>query len=659
MERENLDKLLNDEDVEVRRNALERLRGKSGEGYIRMLLRAMEDMTWRVRNTAMDILLEEHPVDEFIDGLIHLLYIDDNAGARNSAIEALIRLNKKATPFLIEAFRTPNRDVRKFIIDVLGEYEDDRSLPLMLDALKDDDENVRATSIEHIGKIRESSVVEALIEILESDDIWTAYPAADALGRIGDKRAIPSLMKALDKKTLVGPAIKAISSIADPMTLDSLVPFLEDTSKTLQEEAILGIARFYHKGISEEVIAEAIKGRFGDKVLETLFEHIWSPKHDIRISAILILGMMKEERALTPLLEISEDENFREDVRRALVFIGKGRPESLLGLFETDNIYQKRFLCEVAGIIASPVYYETLEKLLTDKDGHVRSFAAIAISQLGNLKAIEPLKKLLADPYEDVQEAAVNSLYNLREGLTVAGLLDMLDEPNPLQRKNVALLLGKIGATEAVRALGFVLKDVQVSVRKSVIKAFSYLKTSDSIAFLILALTDEDPEIRVLAALSLGSLGGEGIFEALSLLLSDYDETVRVAVAKALGMLKDARAVKPLIKVLTDENGFVVTTAIESLGKIGGDEARDALLRMLLSEDHEFRRTAITALASFDNVDEKLLPFLKDDDWATRAAAVEVLGKKAQGIIRKELEKLLDVEEDPIVKKAVEESLGV
>jgi HEAT repeat protein len=659
MEIEKLDKLLNDEDVEVRRDALESLRGRSGGVYVRMLLRALEDVTWRVRNTAIDILIEEHPIDTFVEGLIRLLYIDDNAGARNSAIEALIRLNKKATPFLIEAFKTPNRDVRKFIMDVLGEYEDDRSLPLMLDALKDDDENVRATSIEHIGKVREASVVNALIEILDSDDIWTAYPAADALGRIGDKRAIPSLVKALHKKTLTGPAIKAISSIADPTTLHTIVPFLEDPSKTVQEEAILGIERFYHKGISEEVIAEAIKSRFGDKILESLIEHIWSFKHNVRISAILILGIMKEERALIPLLEVSEDETFREDVRRALVFIGKERPESLLSLFITGNIYQKRFLCEVAGIIASPVYYATLEKLLLDEDGHVRSLAAIAISQLNNLKAIGPIKRLLTDPYEDVQEAAVNALYNLREGLSVSELLDMLDEPNPLKRKNVALLLGKIGATEAVQALGFVLKDVQVSVRKSVIRAFSYLKTKESITFLTLALTDEDPEIRVLAALSLGSHGGEGVFEVLSLLFSDSDDAVRVAVAKALGMLKDTRAAKPLIKVLTDENGFVVTTAIESLGEIGGDEARDALLRMLLSEDPEIRRTTVKALASFDNVDEALLPLLKDEDWATRAAVVEVLGKKVQGSTRRELQKLLDVEEDPIVKKAVEESLGV
>lgn len=656
---QNLDRLLNSEDVEVRREAVASLSGKSGDLYMLMLLRSLEDVNWRVRSTAMDILIEEHPVEKFIEGLIRLLYLDDNVGARNSAIGALIRLNKKATPFLIEAFKTPNRDVRKFIIDVLGEYEDTRSLPLMLDALKDEDENVRATAIEHIGKIRESSVVDALIAILESDDIWTAYPAADALGRIGDKKAIPSLIKALQKKTLRGPAIKALSSIADPMTLQYIVPFLEDSSKTTQEDAILGIQRFYHKGVREEIIIDSIKSILGDRILETLIEQIWSVKPDVRISAILILGMMKDERALRPLLDVSQDENFREEVKRALVFIGKDKPEFLLDLFETDNAYQKRFLCEVAGSIASPVYFATLEKLLSDEDGHVRSLTAIAISRLGNQKAIEPLKRLLTDPYEDVQEAAVRALSNLREGLSTTELLDMLDEPIPLQRKNVSLLLGRIGATEAIPALGFVLKDAHVSVRKAVIEAFSHLKTKESISFLILALTDEEPDIRALSALSLGSLGGEGSFEALSLLLSDPDDAVRVAVTKALGILKDTRAVNPLIRLLTDDNGFVIATAIESLGKLGGDEARKALLHKLISEDPEIRRTAIKALAGFSDVDKKVLPFLNDDDWATRLAAVEVLGTKPKGNIKRELERLLDVEEDPVVKKAVKESLGV
>ena len=650
---------LKDDDIEVKREAVESLRGKPGDTSINLLLSAMEDASWRVRNTAVDILLEEHPVEKYIKGLINLLYRDDNAGARNSAIEALVRLNKKVTPFLIEAFNTPNRDVRKFIIDVLGEFKDSRSLPLMLHALKDDDENVRATAIEHIGKVCETSVVDALIEIIESDDIWTAYPAADALGRIGDRKAIPALINALNKQTLRKPAIKSLSIIADPDTLKYIIPFIDDHSKSIQEEAIRGIERFYHKGVSEEFITGEIQKHIGDKALDILITHVWSRKPDVRLAAILVLGLMKDERAYNPLLEISQEHDFAEDVKKAFVFIGKDRPESLLKLFETDNLYQKRFICEVAARIGSPVYYTTFEKLLNDEDGHIRSLAVLGLSNIGNPKAIEPIERLLTDPYEDVQETVVEALSRLRAWLSVNELIPMLRDVNPLLRKNIALLLGEIGAQDAVSALGFALKDGDVRVRKACIDAFSLLKTEESVRFLIFSLTDEDPHIRVSAAISLGRIGGEGVFDALSLLLSDSDDSVRVAVSKALGMLKDKRAVRPLIGLLSDKNGFVVTTTIESLGKIGGDDVRSALLRILASPDKEVRRTAIKALSSFDGVEDELLPFLKDDDWATRMTTVEVLGKKAKSSIREALEKLIDTEEDPIVKRAVKESLGV
>jgi HEAT repeat protein len=652
-----LQKLLKHEDIEVRREAVESLRGKSGDMAVRLLLDAMKDANWRVRHCAFDILLEEHPVDAYIEGLIKLLYLDDNAGARNSAIEALVRLNKKATPFLIQAFSTPNRDVRKFIIDVLGEFRDIRSLPLMLTALKDDDENVRVTAIEHIGKVGESSVVDVLIAIIESDDLWTAYPAVDALGRIGDSKAIPALIKALDKKPLRAPAVKALGLIADPATLQYVIPLMEEPTKTIREEALLGLERFYHQGVSEALITEAIKQHIGERTLDLLISFTLSQKPAVKMAAILMLGLLKDERSFAPLLEISQEKDCTEDVKRAFVFIGNDKPESLLKLFQTESIYQKRFICEVAGRIASPVYYDIFIYLLNDEDGHIRSLAAGALSGINDPKAIDPIKNLLTDPYEDVQESAVEALSAFGRLLSTDELTGMLHNPDPILRKNAALLLGKIGATEAVPAIGFALKDGDVNVRKACVEAFSLLKTEDAVKFLVLALADEEPYLRISSAVSLGKIGGEGVFEALSFLITDTDDSVRVAVSKAFGMLRDKRAVTLLIGLLSDKNGFVVTTTIESLSNLNGQAARTALLSMLKHPDKEVRRTAIKALSPFNNVEGNLLPFLKDADWASRMAAVEVLGNKSEGQIRKELEKLLDTEEDPIVKKAVEDSL--
>lgn len=654
-----LAKQLSDGNVEVRRQAVERMNGMKDRSCIPLLMTAMKDISWRVRKTAVDILFQDYPTDEYIHGLIQLLYIDDNAGARNSAIEALIRLGRRATVYLIEAFKTPNKDVRKFIIDVLGELMDNRSLGLMLDAIRDEDENVSATAVEHLGKAGEPSVVDALIDILDSGDLWTAYPAANALGRIGNKKAVPHLLQAMKKKPLREPVLKALALLAEPSTLESIIALLEDSSKNIQEQVLKTIEKMYHNGVAAGFITGELRRLLGDKTIELLLNFAWSNKREVRISAILLLGLMKDEAAYGPLLDISHEEEFAEDVKKALVFIGSENPESLLKLFQTDNSHQLRFICDVAGEIASPVYYDVLEDLLKNDDGHVRAIAARSISTLGNRRAKEKLIKLLTDPYEDVQETAVNALNNLKDTLNTDELLDMLKSENHFLRRNIARLLGKIKAEDAVTALGFALKDEKIMVRKEVVEALSSIGTPEAVRYLTNALTDEDPDIRISVTLSLGAIGGEGILDLLIILAADQENFVRVSAAKALGMLKDRGAVKTLIRLLSDRSGFVVSTAIESLKALGGDAARDAILKMLSSEDEEIKRTAITALEGFEDVEDRLIPFLKDPDWASRIAAIRVLGRSSQGRVRKEIESLLDSEEDPTVIKAVEEILGV
>ena len=651
-------KQLSDESIEVRRQAVEALRGRKDSTCMPLLLKAMTDVSWRVRKSAVDILFSEYALEQYISGLIDLLYVEDNAGARNAAIEALIKLGRKATVYLIEGFKTANRDVRKFIIDVLGEQMDSRSLPLMLEALKDEDENVRATAVEHLGKAGELSVVDALIEILDSDDLWTAYPAADALGRIGNRKAVPHLLAALKRKPLREPVLKALGMLADPLALEHVVVLLQDASKNVQEHALRTIEKMYHNGINAEEITEGLKRILGDKAMEVLITHAWSPKQEVRISAILLLGLMKDEAAYGPLLDMSYEEEFADDVKRAFVFIGKDRPDSLLTLFDTDNPSQLRFICAVAGEIVSPVYYEMLAKLLSNDDGHVRSIAARSIAQLNIVESVPKLMRLLTDPYEDVQEAAVDALSALRQLLQLQELFRMLRSEDSVLRRNAARLLGKIEATEAVKELGFALKDEKISVRKAVVGALSLIGTDEAMRYLTHALTDEDPDIRIAATLSLGAIGGEGTLDSLTILTADPDNFVRVSAAKALGMLRDKRAVEVLVPLLRDKSGFVVSTAIESLKTIGGDEACRAIAAMLSSEDDEVKRTAILSLEGFEGVEEIILPFLRDPDWAARTAAVKALGRRSRGNVRAALERLLDTEEDPTVIKAVEEILS-
>ncbi|MCX5718239.1 MAG: HEAT repeat domain-containing protein, partial [Nitrospirae bacterium] len=421
--------------------------------------------------------------------------------------------------------------------------------------------------------------------------------------------------------------------------------------------AVRTIRSFYHNGVKEEIIAEEMRKFFGDRIIDILVAHAWSAKADMRISAILLLGIMRDERALAPLLELSLEEDLAEDVKRALVFIGKNKPEVILSLFDTVSPYQQRFICDVAGELASPVFYDVFEGLMQDDDGHVRALAALGISRTGDLRAVEQIKKLLSDEYEDVQEAAVAALSRLRAGISSDELIKMIGDRNPVLRKNTVLLLGEIGTVKAVPSIGFALKDDNIKVRHAVVRALSMIRTDASIKYLKLALTDENADIRISAALSLGLIKRQGVSESLLLLLADPDDAVKAAAVKALGELGDKTTVQQLVNLLSAPNGFVVTSTMEALSRIGGETARNALVEMLSSHDKEIKRTAIKALAPFNNIEGIIMPYLNDPDWAARMASVEVLGSSSSGSVRIALEKLLDKEEDPVVRKAVEECL--
>ncbi len=318
-----IERQLSSIDVEARRGAVLMLAAPGAEAdqaeNVRLLLKAMQDASWRVRKTAVDILLEQYVIEAYIDGLIKLLYLEDNAGARNTAIESLTKLGKNVTNYLIDAFDTTNHDVRKFVIDIIGEIRDTKSLPLLIDALKDEDENVRASAVEHLGTMREPTAVDALVDIINGDDLWTAYPAADALGMIGDKRAVPALIGALGEKTLREPVLKALGRLADETTVEKVVSFIEDKSSSVRKEALNALETMYQKGVPEEHLVKSFKKVFGDRAIEALLAQATSGKSALRGPAILFLGIMRDKRALDPLLEMAVDQMHADEVKKALV----------------------------------------------------------------------------------------------------------------------------------------------------------------------------------------------------------------------------------------------------------------------------------------------------------------------------------------------------
>ena len=177
-----LTRKLQSSDAEERREAAVDL-GRTGREAIPLLLRTLSDADWRVRKTAVEALIALGG-DDVIQGLIQCLSAHDNAGARNSAIEALVHLGGGAVDALLSVLETPDVDVRKFIVDILGDIGDTRAVPALIGKLDDPDENIRVAAAESLGKIRDRRAVEPLIACLTRyDQSWLDYAAPNPWAR--------------------------------------------------------------------------------------------------------------------------------------------------------------------------------------------------------------------------------------------------------------------------------------------------------------------------------------------------------------------------------------------------------------------------------------------------------------------------------------------
>lgn len=652
--------LLKSREVEVRRDAVYSLNKLKDKALaVNLLIQCFQDIDWRVRKSAIDILIgikEKSVVTKLIDTLY-----SENANTRNSAIQVLTAFGADSIESLTEGFKAANPDVKKFIIDIIGNIRDPRVTHFLLKELfnKANDDNVKAAAIEHLSIIKSSDVIDNLLSVLKGDDLFLCYYAINALGKIGDDRSISALISALSRKELRKPAIKALGQIAGTVSLSSITPFLKDESKGVCEEAIIAIENFYIKGLSEEVIVTEIKKSAGKDALNILMPFAQSRKKEVKKSALLLLLLLKEESAISAVLEISSEIEPQEHIIRALVYIGKALPDALMPYFKSGDVYQRRILCDVAGRTGLPVFFKPLVKMLKDKDSHSRAKASHALSVIGIPEAVKYLKPLLSDEYEDIQEAAIAAMASLKEGIDIRELIGFLSDKNPVLRRGSAKLLGLIVEKTAVGPLGVALKDSDLRVRNAVVDAIGAIDGREVLKYLLHALTDEHFDVRRSAAIAISRMKTKKSFEALLLLLRDTDVWVRATAIKGLGQTKHNTAVKHLIAALNDKSGIVRNAAIEALAGFIEKRVKNALLVLLKDKDPEIRSTTVNSLALFEGVAQDLLPVLKDKDWAVRMQAVNVLGKFFRDESFSYLQEAADTDSDPEVRKAAGRYLSV
>jgi HEAT repeat protein len=705
-------------------DTIEVYRGKLGTPDIFNLNRYQAETVYQRNQLEPDKLFEKKQIGEFNELNIELighLPIAERISAYWQAGEI-----HKALDLADRSISENDITRSKNVIDTLASFQSEEVFNRLKNHLKQlKNSNIRKKIIEVMGEMRPFLVKDTLVKHLKDQDEGVSKIAAEVLFPILNQEEIVEYLPFIDKGIedleydLKNRVIDALIQIAYIKSIDPLIKLLDVENSKVQElvsEALIQISEKNKKAIPLSILKSLLKNQ--DTV--------------VRKNAVTFLEMRGGEEAIELLLEVINDQDI--DVRfssiHALKDLGyKKTFEYLIPLLNHQDLEVRLRAVDVLGQFGSPEAVSRLKKLLKNTDYRVRLKAADVLHYLGiysieslrciftiqlgeeeryvsrrylgdyrhiikKESAIKPLTSLLKDQDPIVRAKAVNILGNFSDEDVVTSLINILRDPDASVKISAIKTLSQIGDKKAVPQLLALLRDRDANIRESAAEALGKIGSSSEIKYLINLLKDQNANVRFSAAYSLLQLDMEDTvepwrivlkrlkkkedaydenelniefrqididkgLEPLTTLLKDTDWEVKNGAAILLSSIGSARSVDTLIPLLKDQYPPVRCSAAEALGEIGSVKAIEPLIALLKDPDSTVKKYVVEALGKIgdENAVEPLINVLKDKNSNVRKSAVEALGKIAD---EKSVEPLISAlkDQDSKVRKSAAYVLG-
>lgn len=560
----------------------------------------MGDESWRVRKEAVECYVRSNPDLVCVEQLLNLLRNEDNAGLRNSAAEAVIRLGAMCAAPLIAMVNDPDADVRKFVIDVMGAVGDRIFVPALLSALRDPEVNVASSAAEQLGAIGDGSAADPLMQaILSRDEVLFRFSALGALGLLAKPAPVPDALVKLSEQDILRKAVfDCLGSISDESSFKLLLNGFSSRQKNSRAAAVKALHKIYSRSSvsSQTLIVEALQLLKGSDVIAGLLE-LNDGRDSALTDALLWISVVTRDLRFIPLLiEAYVDERTANVALAALKSFGR---EALLEIISRYSKLEERGRSGLCVLIAECGYSgftDVIQGALFDASAQVRKAAAMAVGKLGLVTLIQDLITLVDDGDVSVYTAAVSSL----QSLIMINRTAILAEVGPFcsskkahHRKAAAHLLASLGERDRLLLL---LKDEDPLVRHAAVTAIGVHRVETSGSMLILALADEDPDVRIAVADALGSVRDASTLDALEQALNDPDVWVQSAVLKAIASIAPDRAVQIIRGMHAGAEGLLMITCLKILEEIGGAASEEIVRHALANSDPDIVRQAVKSL---------------------------------------------------------------
>jgi HEAT repeat protein len=649
-------------DPDARQKAASLVAQSTDERNLPLMFELLGDKDWRVRKTVVDGFVRDARAD-IVRGLIDALADSENAGKRNSATEALIRIGETAIQPIVNRLRTEQDiDVRLSLVNLIGDLRSREGFDMLIELLeKETDINVASSIVSSLGKFRDASALPHLMRALRTrDDLWLKFHVVEALGEIGDRAALPAILPLYGEKSLRKPVLESVGKIADVGTVNFLLRIISDEEKLnlTALRALVRIAEASKPRIVEEAERQLIQSRFREafprEKIEPLIEHLHTtPKREVRAFILKFLGWTGAERALPVLLTNLAQPETAEVAAQALIDFGRDAIPAVLSALQNEEEDEVvALLLRVANVIGGRETIPSILPFLDHPNPMIRRLAIETLGEIPDPQSVDYLLAKLDDPDIASQQAAVNALSALVAAFTQVQGIVLAKIRRLLQSTSVPIKLNSLSVYVNIQGEGYhdglllASKDSDPVIRQKAISLMGKFGEERFADQLVLSLTDESTAVRLAAINAIVRHRPERGLDPLISSLDDQDLWIRTAAAQALGEYRHPQAIGPLLRHLMHDPPPVRIAVIEALGKSEEPRVKDVLFRCLDETDPEIQRAAMLALARIPGQDvfQRLLAALQHTDWRLRAAAAAALGTRGDRAALPSLHRAL---EDP------------
>lgn len=655
-----LGKKLESGDEEARIQTVRELAGLGVHLPMDLLYRAMGDVSWRVRKEASETFLGLPRAGELAGDIVELLHAQDNAGLRNVGVDILVRLGVRALPVLHEEIACSDPDVRKFVLDILGEIGEPASLAVLTGALADDDRNVRAAAAENLGKLRHGEAIAPLLEAMEETDLLLRFTILEALGRIGLPIPLERISRYAEDPLLRKALFDCLGQIDMAAGAPLLAAGLNDGMRNVREAAVLSLGALHRN--HPQTVAQAL-AREPEAADQALADCLDSPRLQVVRAALRLVPLVAARHCLDRTLPWLADEELGREAAGAILALGQPAVVSLMRDWSKQPERMQAYLCYLA---AETHTVEAIEPLLGALESDNQELVLAAAHALGRLKvvaALPPLTRILREGDDEPRRVAQEALGALAEVYPeelLAVFSPLMEDPAAETRMAAIAVLGK-GNFRIIRPMIFMaLKDDSPEVRQSAVAALGSNPDIEQLDALVLALTDEDADVRRVAAEVLGRLRDRRAVDALALALHDEDPWVRSTVVRAIGHIGTDRAGTLIREAWGDPVGLVCIAALEAWFSFDPDGVFPQLIASLYHDDEEVIGAALALLVKTGRQD--WLPAMADvlinhAHWEVRLRFAQALEQLNGTTCRELVENRLLVEGEDLVRVQLEQTL--